>query len=82
MYDLNTITNADLVGLQGRGIANLCDTGYADANMNHCAHFVGHALGVAYGRVCGDLGPRRSARGFGASVRVNEVFNRCTERGR
>jgi hypothetical protein len=45
---------------------------------NHCAHFVGHALGLRFGELC------LSEKFFGddgRSMRVDEIFTWCADRG-
>jgi hypothetical protein len=63
----------------GKDIKDICDTGYDAANVNHCAHFVSHALDIKIGLICGNM--KFSTKGKGASIRVNEIYNECTERG-
>lgn len=77
--DLRTLTDTELQAFEGQAIADLCATGLTDAALNHCAHFVSHALDIGIGMRCGDMSYRH--RGTGASIRVNDVFNYCTERG-
>lgn len=63
----------------GKDIKDICDTDFDAANLNHCAHFVSHALGVKVGLVCGSM--KYDTRGQGTSIRVNEIYNACSERG-
>ncbi len=77
--DLRNLTLAQLESFEGKTIGDLCDKGLTDADLNHCAHFVSHALGIGIGMLCGSM--NYATRGTGASIRVNEVFNHCTERG-
>ena len=51
--DLKTLTKDDLVSYEGSTTADFCDVGFHDKTLNHCAHFVSHALGVVVGRCCG-----------------------------
>ena len=55
-------------------IADICPNGYANAADNHGAHFVSHAMGYGFGATCLTL---RRGRGFGACIRVQEIFPRC-----
>ena len=55
-------------------IADICPNGYANAADNHGAHFVSHAMGYGFGATCLTL---RRGHGFGASIRVQEIFPRC-----
>ena len=57
--DLNTLTEKDLVTYEGMNPKHFCDVGFHDLKPNHCAHFVGHALGVRQGRCCGLMAWRR-----------------------
>lgn len=67
-------------------ITKICPLGFGkvgDAH-NHCAHFVGHVLTLNHdanvGLTCAGMvsaGHKRKAEG--ACIRVNEVFNRCTD---
>ncbi|MFO1066060.1 MAG: hypothetical protein U0892_19545 [Pirellulales bacterium] len=69
------ITTSQLDSWLGKSITDICLNGYASASANHCAHFVGHALALSGGYTC------RNATGkhnLGASLRVHEVFDRCT----
>jgi hypothetical protein len=79
-YDLPTITTADLTAQTGKTVARFCDCGYTDMHQNHCAHFVSHVLDIEVGLRCGSMA--WATRGRGVSLRVNEVFNYCTVRGR
>lgn len=69
----------DLDGYLGKDIKDICDTGYDASNVNHCAHFVGHAMGIKTGLVCGSM--KWDTRGKGASLRVNEIYNAAKTRG-
>jgi hypothetical protein len=57
----------------GKNISQICPNGYDDNNDSHCAHFVAHVLRISEGTKCTNLvhGP-----GPGASVRVDDVFNK------
>jgi hypothetical protein len=77
--DLRNVTRPDLAAMEGQTIANLCTTGFTDASLNHCAHFVSHALDITVGMRCGSM--KYATRGQGGSIRVNEVFNYCIDRG-
>jgi hypothetical protein len=72
------ITQQQLAGYLGKTIAQLCPNGYASDAENHCAHFVAHVLGYQVGLTCQMLG---SPRGPGASLRVQDLFRRCTRVG-
>ena len=76
---LTDLKKEDLTPYEGKDIKDICNTGYIAANVNHCAHFVAHALGLTHGLLCGSM--KWDTRGTGASLRVNEVYNACGERG-
>lgn len=76
--DLRDVTRAQLDAMVGRTIGDFCSVLTA-ADLNHCAHFVSHALDVTTGMRCGNM--QWATRGTGVSIRVDEVFNHCTDRG-
>lgn len=63
----------------GKSIAQICPNGFAARDRNHCAHFVGHALGYDFGLTCRQM--VRGATGAGACLRVQDLFERCPEVG-
>jgi hypothetical protein len=69
----------DLNEYVGKDIKDICDTGYDAANINHCAQFVSHVLGIKVGMICGNM--KYATKGKGASIRVNEIYNKCSEKG-
>jgi hypothetical protein len=69
------ITSSQLNTWLGKNISDICLNGYAAANLNHCAHFVSHALALGGGYTCRNA---TGSQNFGASLRVHEVFDRCT----
>ena len=79
-FDLPTITTADLVAQEGKTVPQFCNCGYVDMHQNHCAHFVSHVLDIEVGLLCGSMA--WATRGRGVSLRVNQVFNSLTTRGR
>ena len=76
---LNTIKKADLTPYVGKDIKDICTTGFDDAKVNHCAHFVSHVLDLRLGLICGSM--KWATRGTGTSLRVNEIYNSCALRG-
>jgi hypothetical protein len=62
----------------GHTIGEICPNHYANDADNHSAHFVSHAMGYGWGVTCLTLrgGPRRGS-GFGANIRVHEIFPHC-----
>lgn len=74
---MNEITQR-LEGLLGKNINQICPNGFHDAGMNHCAHFVGHAMGLASPYNCAmHMGGRKEA----ANIRVHETFAQCSKVG-
>ncbi|MBX3421509.1 MAG: hypothetical protein KF752_08135 [Pirellulaceae bacterium] len=59
----------------GKNISDICLNGYTAADLNHCAHFVSHALALSVGYTCKHATRKQN---FGASLRVHEIFDRCT----
>jgi hypothetical protein len=59
-------------------VSAFCANGYTDNDLNHCAHFVSHALGLSYGYTCKN---QVGGGGFGASIRVHELFGSCDQVG-
>ncbi len=64
---------------ENKDIKDICDCQYVDKSLNHCAHFVSHALGLSFGYTC--KGHTGKGAGEGASLRVHEVFSRCLKVG-
>jgi hypothetical protein len=66
-----------------RTIGEICPNHYANHADNHGAHFVSHAMGYGWGMTCVILrgGPRRGT-GFGANIRVHEIFPHCRTVGK
>lgn len=77
--DLCSLRKIDLTAYEGKKIGDICETGFDDSKLNHCAHFVSHALDIKTGMLCGSM--KYETRGRGASVRVDSVFNYCIDRG-
>lgn len=67
--------------LAGRSMADICPNGFTkvEPGKSHCAHFVSHVLGVTTGGTCHMMGGPRVS--WGASMRVNELFEACPTRG-
>ena len=68
-----------LQSLVGKNIKDICGNAYTDNAHNHCAHFVAHVKGYSYGYTCKQQTGKGS--GSGATIRVNDLFNRCPELG-
>lgn len=76
---LENLESADLEKFEGLDIKEICTTGFNSAGLNHCAHFVSHALDLRFGMLCGNMA--WETKGQGACIRVDEIFNRCREVG-
>jgi hypothetical protein len=61
----------------GKDIVAICPHKYV--GKNNCAHYVGHVLGLTFGTLC-NLS-RKVEKGR-ASIRVNEVYNALSSRGK
>jgi hypothetical protein len=74
------VPDAELETYVGKNISLICDHHYISESdhTNHCAHFLGHVLGLTFGLTCGDM---TDARHQGGTLRVNDIYNRCTDRG-
>ncbi len=69
--------------LLGKNIGDICSFSIGkDNSKNHCAHFVGHVMGYEFAETCKNFTFKdRQASGKGATIRVEKIFNSCTERG-
>lgn len=72
------INEAQLSAFLGKSIAEICPNGFTGDAHTHGAHFVGHALGYAFGATCHLIGSRN---GPAASVRVQEILSACPKVG-
>jgi hypothetical protein len=72
------ITAQQLSGFLGKSIAQICPNGFTSEAHSHSAHFVGHALGYAFGATCHLIGSRN---GPAATRRVQEIFSACQRVG-
>ncbi|BET24716.1 hypothetical protein EV673_1412 [Limnobacter thiooxidans] len=52
---LDGLKTADLEKYEGLDIKDICSTGLDSAGLNHCAHFVSHALDLGFGMLCGNM---------------------------
>lgn len=73
------ITKATLETYLGKKIGQICPLGFDDPHENHCAHFISHVLGFRFGYTCANV---KNGSGSPATVRVQEVFGRCTSPGK
>ncbi len=76
---LESLQTSDLVQYQGLDIKDICSTGFNSSGLNHCAHFVSHAIDLQFGMLCGNMS--WATRGQGVCIRVDEIFNRCVHVG-
>jgi hypothetical protein len=70
-----------LESLEGKAMDQICHNGFwvVASGRSHCAHFVSHVLGVSTGGTCRAMGDRPT--GWGASMRLDEVYRACPLRG-
>lgn len=73
------ITKADLDAYLGKNIKDICQNHFDDASLNHCAHFVSHALRLSFSFNCGQM---TGGTDPAANIRVHEVFARCPRVGK
>jgi hypothetical protein len=67
-----------LEGFLGKNINQICPNGFHAANLNHCAHFVGHAVGITSPFNCAQFtGGKKEA----SNIRVHETFGYCSKVG-
>lgn len=76
-----SVTDAALTDLEGKTIGEICPNGFTGTGTgkNHCAHFVSHVLGFETGATCRLMVPNAAAAG--ATLRVNELYLTCANRG-
>src|SRR5258707_1202361 len=76
----------DLDKLLGQTVETYCGKyGSVGDDINHCAHFVSHVLGLRLpnAALCSNVGGTRypfEERAKGFCIRVNQVFNSCKNR--
>jgi hypothetical protein len=69
----------DMESFLGKNIDTICKNRFHDPDMNHCAHFVCHAMGFDFSFNCKEYqGGSKPA----ANIRVHEVFENCPRVGR
>lgn len=79
----NSTLSEDLLGSYlGKTITDICPHGYTAADLNHCAHFVSHVMGLNVGSItCKGMGQSMQKDRLGACIRVHELFKSCPEVG-
>lgn len=67
----------------GKNIGQICSFSIAkDNSKNHGAHFVSHVLGYDFAETCKNFTLKdKQASGNGATIRVEMIFNSCTQKG-
>lgn len=77
------ITKALLDAYIGNRVEDFCTMfGKTGDEDNHCAHFVSHVLGFRLGELCNRMKfETRKDIENGRTIRVNDLFNNCPERG-
>lgn len=79
MSQTQSISAGLLDSYVGKDIADICSNRYGSSNINHCAHFVSHVLGLEFGMTCRQLVAQSRREAPGANVRVHEIFAECPE---
>jgi hypothetical protein len=83
-----TASTLNLENYLGQTIVQICGKyGTVGDDINHCAHFVSHVLGLRIpgAALCSNVGDSTwtyAERNLGFCVRVNQVFNSCANRAR
>ena len=77
------ITKGLLDSYVGKKVEEFCNNfGQTGDSQNHCAHFVSHVLGFRIGQLCNSMNfETRKDVDSGRTIRVNDLFNNCSERG-
>jgi hypothetical protein len=74
-----SLTTSILGTYMHRNISDICPYHYTLDNFNHCAHFVGHVLGLKIGETCAmqtvEKVLRDTHNAQGVSIRVHEIFH-------
>lgn len=60
----------------GKPIDDICNNGFTSHRLNHCAHFVSHALGLTFPYTCAHQTGGNAPR---ANLRVHEIFAQCSK---
>lgn len=76
-------TSVPLADAVGKHISHFCPFDLSTQNQkNHCAHLVSHLLGYEFGTTCkNQTWDEKQRPEKGAAIRVNELFNRLSDRG-
>ncbi|MBK7704220.1 MAG: hypothetical protein IPJ30_00225 [Acidobacteria bacterium] len=78
---MSSPSSTELDAFVGVHISRICGCGFHNDNENHCAHFACHILGLRFGATCRGM-TGQGDRADSASIRVQEVFERCRRVGR
>lgn len=79
-----TLDRDFLAKFVGQSVEDYCTCGFGTKGdtHNHCAHFVSHALGFRYGKLCSSMTwEYRNRISEGRTMVVNDLFNNCPTRG-
>lgn len=63
----------------GKNIKQICENGYDDPALNHCAHFASHMCGMTFSYHCRNQAGGSKPPG---NLRVHEVFAQCPKVGK
>ena len=77
---VNTVSKAILDGWVGKGVSAFCENDFSAPSQNHCAHFVSHVYGMAWGKTCGSMAAKKKSGG--TTIRVHELYNKLRQRGK
>lgn len=73
------LTTSILNTFKDKGISDICPYQYEKDGDNHCAHLIGHILGLTIGETCAQQTVKPELRTkysiTGVSIRVHELFN-------
>lgn len=69
---------AQLEGLIGKSITQICDNNFHNHAANHCAHFVSHVTQLTFDFNCKSF---QGGSNPGANIRVHEIFAQCPKVG-
>lgn len=76
-----TISSSTLETFEGKAISEICGIGYTASDLNHCAHFVSHALNITIGVTCRMMKSGAPKEVSAATIRVHELFSKCPKVG-
>lgn len=68
------MANVSIDGYVSKPIKDICQN-LNGSDLNHCAHFVSHVLGIQFGYTCSAQSGKRLSPS--ANIRVQELFAQC-----